>query len=192
MTANNPHFSQGQLICDGYFVDRLKATRIVAPRRWRRLAFCVSPLDLVDDAADWARGSGACQAGEARALAASARRRAARPHSSAAGQAEAMAILMRRQEMRTNAPIFKSLSLMVPQVASAKVVSAKADAPQGTDQHIGQDHRHQPALADRLHLPQDHWLGLVLSVDGAGRLLALHRGLEAWSHHVRFRRHGHA
>jgi len=55
-----------------------------------------------------------------------------------------------------------------------------------------QDHGHQPALADRLHLPQDHRLGLVLSVDSAGRLLALHRGLEAWSHHVRLRRHGHA
>ena len=56
----------------------------------------------------------------------------------------------------------------------------------------GQDHRHQPALADRLHLPQDHGLGLVLSVDRARRLLALHRDLEAWSHDVRLRRHGHA
>ncbi len=28
--------------------------------------------------------------------------------------------------------------------------------------------------------------------DRARRLLALHRGLEAWSHHVRLRRHGHA
>src|ERR1700674_4486960 len=56
----------------------------------------------------------------------------------------------------------------------------------------GQDHRHQPALADRLHLPQDHRLGMVLSVDRARRLLALHRDLEAWSHDVRLRRHGHA
>ena len=46
-------------------------------------------------------------------------------------------------------------------------------------------------LADGLHLPQDYWQGLVLSVDRTGRLLALHRGLEAWSNHVRFRRHGH-
>jgi transposase-like protein len=55
-----------------------------------------------------------------------------------------------------------------------------------------EDHRHQPALADRLHLPQDHWLGLVLPVDRARRLLALHRRLEAWPHHVRLGRHGHA
>ena len=34
--------------------------------------------------------------------------------------------------------------------------------------------------------------GWVLPVDGARRLLALHRGLEAWSHDARFRRHGHA
>src|SRR5512144_2327324 len=85
----------------------------------------VSAVGLVDEAAEWARRGVACQAGEARALVASARRRAARPHSWAAGQAEAMAILMRRQEMRTSAPIFKSLSLMVPQVASAKAVSAR-------------------------------------------------------------------
>ena len=42
------------------------------------------------------------------------------------------------------------------------------------------------------HLPEDRRLGLVLPVDRARRLLALHRGLEAWSHHVRLRRHGHA
>ena len=63
---------------------------------------------------------------------------------------------------------------------------------QGGERVQGQDHRHQPALADRLHLSQDHWLGLVLPVDRARRLLALHRRLEAWSHHVRLRRHGHA
>ena len=33
----------------------------------------------------------------------------------------------------------------------------------------------QPALANRLHLPQGHRLGMVLSLDGARRLLALHR-----------------
>ena len=122
----SPYFSHGQLLCDG---DRRIWRRRRGAVALKALAtiwlFCVCPLDLVDDAADWARGGGACQAGEARALAASARRRAAQPHSSAAGQAEAMAILMRRQEMRTSAPIFKSLSLMVPQVASAKVVSAR-------------------------------------------------------------------
>ena len=41
------------------------------------------------------------------------------------GRPEEMAILMRRTEMRTSAPIFKNLSLMVPQVASAKMVSAR-------------------------------------------------------------------
>ena len=56
----------------------------------------------------------------------------------------------------------------------------------------GQDHGDQPALADRLHLPQDHRLGLVLSLDRARRLLALHRDLEARSHDVCLRRHGHA
>ena len=50
------------------------------------------------------RRGGACHAGEARAMAAMARRIAARPQSWAAGQADAMAILMRRTLMRTSAP----------------------------------------------------------------------------------------
>ena len=54
------------------------------------------------------------------------------------------------------------------------------------------DHRDQPALADRLHLPQGHRLGLVLSVDRARRLLSLHRRLEALHHDERRRRHRHA
>jgi transposase-like protein len=41
------------------------------------------------------------------------------------------------------------------------------------------DHGTEPVVADRLHLPEGHGLGLVLPVDGAGRLLALHPGLEA-------------
>src|SRR6204780_1810558 len=36
-----------------------------------------------------------------------------------------------------------------------------------------------------LHLPQNHRLGMVLSLNRARRLLALHRGLEALCHHVR-------
>jgi len=43
----------------------------------------------------------------------------------------------------------------------------------------GQDHYHQPAVADRLHLPEDHWLGLDVSVDDPGCLLALRGCLEA-------------
>jgi hypothetical protein len=114
------------MICEGYWWIGAKATRIVAPKALAAVWFWVSPLGLVvDNAAGWARRGEACQAGEARALAASAKRRAAMLHSSAAGQAEAMAILMRREEMRTSAPIFNSLSLMVPQVASAKAVSAR-------------------------------------------------------------------
>ena len=50
------------------------------------------------------RRGGAYHAGEARAMAALARRIAARPQSWAAGQADAMAILMRRTLMRTSAP----------------------------------------------------------------------------------------
>lgn len=50
-----------------------------------------------------------------------------------------------------------------------------------------QDHGDQPALADRLPLPRDHRLGLVLPVDGAGRLLALHRGLDVGADNVRLR-----
>jgi len=46
----------------------------------------------------------------------------------------------------------------------------------------GQDDGAQPALADRLHLPEDHRLGLVLSLDRARRLLPLHRRLEALRH----------
>ena len=72
-----------------------------------------------------ARGSrrgNTCQAGGARASAAMARRIAALPQSRATGQADAMAILMRRTLMRTSAPIFKNLRRMVPQVALAKAV----------------------------------------------------------------------
>ncbi len=42
-----------------------------------------------------------------------------------------------------------------------------------------QDHGAEPALADRLHLPQGHRLGLVLSQHDPRRLLALHHRLEA-------------
>src|SRR5208283_3399679 len=126
--AANPHFSHYQLfgankICfDG-------CSALAARDRGADGAgviwFCGSPW-AVGDAALLARRGGACQTGAARALAAAARRRAAQPQSAAAGQADAMAILMRRTEIRTSAPIFNSLSLMVPQVASAKAVSARA------------------------------------------------------------------
>ena len=56
----------------------------------------------------------------------------------------------------------------------------------------GQDHGAQPALADRLHLSQDHRLGLVLSVDRARRLLPLHRRLEAVHDDEGRGRHRHA
>ena len=56
----------------------------------------------------------------------------------------------------------------------------------------GQDHGAQPALADRLHLSQDHGLGLVLPLDRAGRLLALHCRLEALCDDEGEARHGHA
>ena len=55
---------------------------------------------------------------------------------------------------------------------------------QGGRRVQGQDHRPQPALADRLHLPQGHRLGLVLSVDHPRRLLALHHRLEAVHDHA--------
>src|SRR6184192_592499 len=86
----------------------------------------VSPVGQGGDAAVLARRGFACQTCAARAFAASARRRAAWPQCSAAGQAEAMAILMRRTEMRTNAPILRNLRRMVPQVALANAVSARA------------------------------------------------------------------
>jgi hypothetical protein len=67
----------------------------------------------------FARCGAACQAGEARALAAALRRRAAVPHVAAAGQPDAIAIFMRRTLIRTSAPIFNSLRRMVPQLAFA-------------------------------------------------------------------------
>src|SRR6266480_1780468 len=99
-------------------------------RRARELAGIFSGI-FGSPGADWlvpqiSRRGGACQAGEARALAAAASRTAARPHSWAAGQAEAIAILMRRTLMRTSAPILSSLRRMVPQVASARTVSLRA------------------------------------------------------------------
>src|SRR5437773_1386120 len=59
---------------------------------------------------------------------------------SAAGQTEAMAILIRRTEMRTNPPILRNLRRMEPQVALANGVSARAM--RRTDQYIG--HRGEP------------------------------------------------
>ena len=70
----------------------------------------------------FARFGVACQAGEARALAAALRRRAAMLHVATAGQPDAIAIFMRRTLVRTSAPIFNSLRRMVPQLALAKGV----------------------------------------------------------------------
>jgi hypothetical protein len=66
------------------------------------------------------RHGGACQASKARAFATTASWMAARAQVPTAGQAEAMANLIRRTDMRTSPPIFNSLSRMVPQVASAR------------------------------------------------------------------------
>ena len=74
------------------------------------------------DAAWVTRCGGACQAGEARALAAAARCLAAQPQVWAAGHADAIATLMRRTLTRTRAPIFSSFRRMVPQVALANGV----------------------------------------------------------------------
>ena len=74
------------------------------------------------DAAWVTRCGGACQAGEARALAAAARLVAAQPQAWAAGHADAIATLMRRTLTRTRAPILSSLRRMVPQVALANGV----------------------------------------------------------------------
>src|ERR1700730_11249057 len=74
------------------------------------------------DAAWGTRCDGACQAGEARALAAAARRLAAQPQALAAGHADAIATLMRRTLTRTRAPILSSLRRMVPQVDFANGV----------------------------------------------------------------------
>jgi hypothetical protein len=67
----------------------------------------------------------ACQAGPARARAVRASLTAAVPQICALGQAEAMAMRMRRTLMRTRAPILSSLRRMVPQVASARSVSCR-------------------------------------------------------------------
>src|ERR1700722_16394951 len=67
--------------------------------------------------------AGACHAGEARAKAAIASRMAARSQSRAAGQADAMATLMRRKLKTTIAPILSSLRRMGPQVAGGEWVS---------------------------------------------------------------------
>ena len=69
-------------------------------------------------------------------------RACARANSSCHGQADAMAILIRRTLTRTRAPIFSSFSRMVPQVASANWRVCQADAAQGAEQHIG--HRGEP------------------------------------------------
>ena len=47
------------------------------------------------------------------------------------------------------------------------------------------NHVAESAVADRLYLPEGDGLGLVLFVDGAGRLLALRPGLEAVRRHGR-------
>src|SRR6476660_9773281 len=49
-----------------------------------------------------------------------------------------------------------------------------------------------PDMADRLHLSQGDWLGLVLPVERARRLLPLHRRLEAVHYNEGRGRHRHA
>ena len=66
--------------------------------------------------ADREAGNRVCQVVQ---KAARASRRWASAYSCRQGKAEAMASLMRRQLMRTRAPIFKSRCRMVPQVAVA-------------------------------------------------------------------------
>src|SRR5947208_11404756 len=61
-----------------------------------------------DDAAFVARCGAACQAGEPRALAAALSRTAALPQARAAGQPDAIAILMRRTLTRKIAPILRA------------------------------------------------------------------------------------
>ena len=83
-----------------------------------------------------ARGSrrgNTCQAGAARASAAMARRIAALPQSRATGQADAMAILMRRTLMRTSAPILQELETDVAAGGVARRCS-QADPAQGAQQ----------------------------------------------------------
>src|SRR6476469_10331352 len=63
-------------------------------------------------------------------------------------------------------------------IASPAVIVIKAAG------SFKEDQRAQPAVADRFHLPEGDRLGLVLSVERARRLLALHRGLEAVHHHA--------
>ena len=75
-----------------------------------------------DDTAVLTRCGAACHAGEPRALAAALRRVAARPHTAATGQLEAMANLMRRTLTRTRAPILSSLRRIVPQLTLQNAV----------------------------------------------------------------------
>ena len=46
-----------------------------------------------------------------------------------------------------------------------------------------QDREAKSAVADGLHLPEGHRLGLVLSLHDPGRLQPIHRGVEALHHH---------
>src|SRR5450631_1819378 len=125
----NPHFSHNRMLLRSgmgfsYAAEGRHAGLWRRMRGWRSDVFWISVGPWVMPR-DRRAAATRRQTGEARALAAVARRRAAPAHSSAAGQAEAMAIRTRRTEMRISAPIFRSLSLMVPQVASAKTVLAR-------------------------------------------------------------------
>ena len=75
-------------------------------------------------------------------MAAMARRIAARPQSWAAGQADAMAILMRRTLMRTSAPIFEKLEPDGAASCLREVGIVEADAAQGAHQDVS--HRVKP------------------------------------------------
>ena len=117
-------------------------------------------------------------------------RRGPRPHRRAGpGPARAVAARARGALHRRGA---------VLRLGSHRVPAAEGPRPdhqpglrgdQGRGRVPRQDHGPQPALADRLHLPEGHRLGLVLPLHGARRLLALRRGLEALRHHAGLRRH---
>ena len=86
----------------------------------------------------------------------------------------------------TDASIYRPLKAHDPDRQPAYIVI------KASEEFRGQDRGAQSALADRLHLSQDHGLGMVLSLHHARRLLALHRRLEALCDHEGKGRHRHA
>jgi transposase-like protein len=105
----------------------------------------------------------------------------------------AVAFTDRERSFVSEASVHRLLKARGLVTSPAFIVMKAADKFSNPTTAINQRRREDapPARSNRLHVSEGHRLGLVLPVDRARRLLALHRRLEALHHDERRRCHRH-